>query len=81
MTQPETAGPNGDGSKTLAKESKAGLAVSFITGVAALAVLGFVGEKVDVATLPGWLQGTATYVLATVVGLATAYAKKNRVSR
>jgi Mg/Co/Ni transporter MgtE len=73
-----TAGPNSDGSKSLAKESKTGLLTSFATGVIALAVLGFAQDKVDVTSLPGWLQGAATYVLATVTGLAAAYVKKNR---
>lgn len=75
---PATAGPNADGFKSLAKESKAGLAVSFLTGAAALAVLGFLDQKVDVSTFPGWLQGAATYVVAGAAGLATAYLKKNR---
>lgn len=81
MTNPNparTAGPNADGSKSLAKESKAGLAVSFGTGLLALAVLGFLDEKVDVSSFPGWLQGAATYAVATITGLATAYVKKNR---
>jgi hypothetical protein len=81
MTNPNpanVAGPNADGSKSLAKESKAGLAVSFATGLAALAILGFLDQKVDVSSLPGWLQGAATYAVATITGLATAYAKKNR---
>lgn len=80
MTQPlpATAGPNNDGSKSLAPESKAGLAVAFLTGLAALAVLGFLDQKVDVSSFPGWLQGAATYAVAAITGLATAYAKKNR---
>lgn len=81
MTNPNpatSAGPNRDGSKSLAKESKAGIAVTFLTGAAALAVLGFLDQKVDVSTFPGWLQGAATYVVAGIAGLATAYAKKNR---
>lgn len=78
-TNPATsAGPNRDGSKSLASESKAGLATSFVVGLVALAVLGFIDKNVDVASLPGWLQGAATYAIATVSGLATAYVKKNR---
>jgi hypothetical protein len=78
MTTPQTAGPRSDGSKSLAKESKAGLITSFVVGTVALAVLGFIDREVDVTTLPGWLQGAGTYVVATVTGLATAYVKKNR---
>lgn len=78
MTNPVTAGPNQDGSKSLAKESKAGLAVSFIVSAAALAALGWIDGNVDVATLPGWLQGAAAYAVGGVTGLLTAYLKKNR---
>jgi len=78
MTTPETAGPNSDGSKSLAKESKAGLAVSFVTSVGALALLGLIQDKVDVSSFPGWAQAAAATAVSTVVGLLTAYAKRNR---
>jgi hypothetical protein len=78
MTTPETAGPNSDGSKSLAKESKAGLAVSFVTSVGALALLGLIQDKVDVSSFPGWAQAAAATAVSTVVGLLTAYTKRNR---
>ena len=78
MTTPETAGPSGDGSKSLASESKAGLAASFVTSTAALALLGLIQDKVNVATFPGWAQAAGASALATIVGLLTAYSKKNR---
>lgn len=77
MTQPETAGPNRDGSKSLAKESKAGLLVTFALTTAATAVLGYL-NVLDLTTLPGWAAGAATYALTTVAGFLTAYVKKNR---
>lgn len=74
----ETAGENRDGSNSLAKESKAGLAVSFLTAVGATALLGLIQDKVDVTTFPGWAQQAGTLAVATVVGLLTAYVKSNR---
>lgn len=79
MTQPtpETAGPNGDGSKSLAKESKVGLLVTFALTTAATAVLGYL-NVLDLTTLPGWAAGAATYAVSTGVGVLTAYVKRNR---
>lgn len=71
------AGPNRDGSKSLAKESKVGLATSFVLAVAATAALGALGN-LDLSTVPGWAAGAATYAVATVGGLLAAYVKKNR---
>jgi hypothetical protein len=78
MNAPENDGPNRDGSKSLAAESKAGLAVAFLTSVGATALLGLIQDKVDVTTFPGWAQNAGTLAVATVVGLLTAYIKKNR---
>jgi hypothetical protein len=78
MNAPENAGPNRDGSQSLAKESKAGLAVSFLTSVGALALLGLIQDKVDVSSFPGWAQAAAASAVSTVVGLLTAYVKRNK---
>lgn len=77
MTQPETAGPNRDGSKSLARESKYGLAVTFVLTVVATGALGWLAD-LDLSTVPGWAAGAATYAVTTVVGLLTAYVTKNR---
>lgn len=77
MTQPEVAGPNHDGSKSLAKESKVGIAVTFALTALATGAIGYLGD-LDLSTLPGWAAGTATAGVAAVVGLLTAYVKKNR---
>lgn len=81
MTQPtnpaETAGPNRDGSKSLASESKAGLLVQLALTSLATGAIGFLGD-LDLSTLPGWAVSTATAAAATVAGLLTAYVKKNR---
>jgi hypothetical protein len=81
MTQPtnpaQTAGPNRDGSKSLASESKAGLAVTLVLTSLALGAIGLVPDLV-LSTRPGWAGATATAAVSTVVGLLTAYVKKNR---
>jgi len=73
----ETAGQNRDGSKSLAKESKVGLATTFLLTIAATAVLGKL-EVLDLTTVPGWAAGAATYAVTTLAGLVAAYLKKNR---
>jgi hypothetical protein len=74
----KTAGENRDGSMSLAKESKAGLAVSFATSVGALTLLGLIQDKIDVTTFPGWAQAAGTMAVSTLVGALTAYVKRNR---
>ncbi len=78
MTNPaNTAGPNRDGSRSLAKESKVGVLVSFaLTGLATGAI-GYLGN-LDVSTLPGWATSTVTAAVASAIGLLSAYVKKNR---
>ena len=77
MTQPEVAGPNRDGSKSLERESKFGLATTFVLTLAATAALGYLAD-LDLSTVPGWAAGAATLAVTTVVGLLTAYVTKNR---
>jgi len=71
------AGKNGDGSHSLAKESKVGLATTFVLTVAATAALGALGE-LDLSTVPGWAAGAATYAVATLGGLLASWVKANR---
>lgn len=74
---PRTAGPNSDGSKSLAKESKAGVAVTValtILGTGAVQWL----SNLDTSTWSGWWAGTAVAAVAGVTGLITAWLKKNR---
>lgn len=78
MTDPaKSAGPQGDGSRSLAKESKVGLAVAFL-GTAALDGLinGLTG--LDTSAWSGWWSTLAAAGVATALGLVTAYRKRNR---
>lgn len=77
MTSPEVAGPNRDGSKSLAKESKVGIVTTLVLTALAQGAIGYLGD-LDLSTLPGWAVGTATAAVASLVGLLTAYQKKNR---
>lgn len=71
------AGESRDGSKSLAKESKVGIFVTLALTALAQGAIGYLGD-LDLSTLPGWAVGTATAAAAAVVGLLTAYVKKNR---
>jgi hypothetical protein len=77
MTQPETAGPHRDGSRSLARESRYGLITTFVLTVAATGALGYLAD-LDLSTVPGWAAGAATYAVTTVIGLLTAYVTRNR---
>lgn len=81
MTDPaETAGPHGDGSKSLATESKVGQTVTFVLTTLALGAAGFLAD-LDVSTFPGWLQAVAAAAIGTAGGLLTAWATKNKPSQ
>jgi hypothetical protein len=79
MTQPlpQTAGPNRDGSKSLARESRYGQATTFVLSVAATGALGWLAN-LDLSTVPGWAAGAAALAVSGVVGTLTAYVTKNR---
>lgn len=77
MTSPSVNGPNGDGSKSLAKESKAGLAVSFIAVILADAAIGAL-TNINLSSAPGWSVQILTAAAATALGLLTAWRKKNK---
>jgi fatty acid desaturase len=71
------AGQNGDGSKSLAKESKAGLAVAFVVTTILQALAQGLGS-LDTTSWSGWWVPLATTGIGVVSGLITAYLKKNR---
>ena len=77
MPNPRTAGPAGDGSKSLAKESKTGIAVQFLLTVGATGLLGWL-TNLDTSHWSGWWAATAVAGVSAGVGLLTAYLKQNR---
>jgi hypothetical protein len=77
MSDPTTAGPNLDGSKSLARESKLGHAVTIVASAAAFGVVDALGG-LDLSALPGWAVATATAGVATLCGLLTSWATRNR---
>lgn len=78
MTNPaKIAGPNADGSKSLAKESKAGIGVQFALTVVATGLLAWLAN-LDTSHWTGWWAATAVAGVSALVGLLTAYLKRNR---
>jgi hypothetical protein len=77
MPNPSNAGPNSDGSHSLAKESRAGLAVTFLLFAAGQGLVDAL-TKVDLNGQAGWWVSLANAGVATAVGLLTAWLKKNR---
>lgn len=77
MSNPRTSGPNNDGSKSLAPESKAGV----ITGGVLFFVLQTIAQGLsglDTSNWSGWWVPLVTGAIASAVGLITAYLKRNR---
>lgn len=77
MPNPINSGPNSDGSKSLAKESKAGIAVQFLLTVGATGLLGWL-TNLDTSHWTGWWAATAVAGVSAGIGLLTAWLKKNR---
>lgn len=73
----KTAGPEGNGAKSLAKESKAGLAVTFVLFAAAQGLVDAL-SNVDLNGQQGWWVSLANAGVATAIGTLTAWLKKNR---
>jgi fatty acid desaturase len=77
MPNPINDGPAGDGSYSLAKESKAGLAVGFVV-TTVLQILGAGLAGLDTSNWSGWWVPPVTVGAGTLSGLITAYLKRNR---
>lgn len=71
------AGPQGDGSKALAKESKAGAVVQWAVTVGGTGLLAWLAN-LDTSHWSGWWSATAVAAVGAVSGLVTSYLKKNR---
>lgn len=75
----QTAGPHRDGSMSLARESKFGQAMTFVTTSAALILADVLGG-LDTTGAPAWIETTFTAAVGAAVGLLTAYVTRNRRS-
>lgn len=73
----QTAGPNRDGAKSLAKESKVGAATQWAVTVGATGLLAWL-TNLDTSHWAGWWSATAVAGVGAVTGLVAAYLKKNR---
>jgi hypothetical protein len=72
-----TAGPNADGSKSLAKESKAGVITTGLVFFVLQTLAQGLGS-LDTSRWQGWWVPLVTGGVASLTGLITAYLKRNR---
>lgn len=78
MTNPaETAGPNRDGSKSLASESKVGNALQFVVTAGATGLLAAL-TGLDTSHWSGYVGMVGVSVVGLAVGLLGSYLKRNR---
>lgn len=77
MGNPVNAGPAGDGSKSLAKESKVGIGIQFVVTIAATGALAWL-TNLDTSQWSGWWAATAVAAVGAVTGLISAWLKRNR---
>jgi len=72
-----TSGPNGDGSKALAKESKVGVALTVVLSIVATGVVNWL-TNLDTSQWSGWWVTGVVTILSGVAGLVSAWLKSNR---
>ncbi len=78
MSNPVNSGPNGDGSKSLAKESKIGQVVNFaVTTLASGALVWLNGVNAD-SFADFWWGPLAAAGIGTATATLAAWLKKNR---
>lgn len=78
MTNPaQTQGPNADGSKALAKESKVGVALTVVLSIVATGVVNWL-TNLDTSQWTGWWVTGVVTILSGVAGLISAWLKSNR---
>lgn len=72
-----TAGPNADGSKSLASESKVGTVIQFLITGAGTGLLAWLAG-LDTSHWSGYLGMVGVAAVGLVTGLVSAYLKKNK---
>lgn len=74
---PRNAGPNGDGSKSLAPESKVGNAAQFLVTAGATGLLAALAN-LDTSHWSGYLGMVGVAAVGLGTGLLSSYLKRNR---
>lgn len=78
MTNPaQTSGPSADGSKSLAKESKVGVALTVVLSILATGAVNWL-TNLDTSQWSGWWVTGVVTILSGVAGLISAWLKSNR---
>lgn len=77
MPNPQNSGPNGDGSKSLAPESKAGNITQFVVTTVATGVLAALAN-LDTSHWSGYLGLIGISAVGLATGLISSYLKRNR---
>lgn len=77
MPNPRTAGPNADGSHSLAPESKVGNVVQWLVTAVATGLLGAL-VNLDTSHWSGYLGMVGVSVVGLATGLLSSWLKKNR---
>lgn len=77
MANPINSGPNHDGSRSLAKESRYGILVTTLLTIGGTGVLDWL-SNLDTSTRQGWWARAGVLAVSAAGGLLTAWLKKNR---
>lgn len=77
MTNPRTSGPQGDGAKSLAPESKAGNIVQWLVTAGATGLAAALAH-LDTSHWSGYLGMVGISVVGLASGLLSSWLKKNR---
>jgi len=72
-----TSGPQSDGSKSLAKESKVGIVLNTVLTIGATGLLAWL-TGLDTSTWSGWWSMAAVGAVSSAISLVTAWMKRNR---
>lgn len=77
MPNPQNSGPNGDGSKSLAPESKAGNIVQWLVTAGATGLAAALAN-LDTSHWSGYLGMVGISVVGLATGLLSSWLKRNR---
>jgi uncharacterized membrane protein YeaQ/YmgE (transglycosylase-associated protein family) len=78
MTNPaNTSGPAGDGSKSLAKESKVGVVLTVVLSIIGSGLVTWL-SNLDTTQWTGWWVSGVVTIIGGIVGLISAWLKSNR---